>query len=159
MAPLGFRDEPVSVRLGRCSASRAGAAPRGDTHYQKRVSAPLHDRIDIHREVLPIEYDNLTNRRLREARRGNGQKRSIASKRVMLSGPKRDTASRTLDELSDALLMRHDGRRAGSITLDGITVRRYSVPGHAGGPPLCLDPLVIRQQLLPKAHVLWRHFQ
>jgi magnesium chelatase family protein len=36
------------------------------TRYQKRISGPLMDRIDIHVEVPRVDYDKLTNDRLGE---------------------------------------------------------------------------------------------
>ena len=37
------------------------------TKYQKRISGPLLDRIDIHIEVPRVEYDKLSDQRLGEA--------------------------------------------------------------------------------------------
>lgn len=37
------------------------------SRYQKRLSGPLLDRIDIHVEVPPVEYDKLSNERVAES--------------------------------------------------------------------------------------------
>jgi magnesium chelatase family protein len=40
---------------------------RAVSHYQKRISGPLLDRIDIHIEVPRVDYEKLTDDRLGEA--------------------------------------------------------------------------------------------
>jgi len=52
--PCGFFGDPV--RECRCN-------PGAVTRYQKRISGPLLDRIDIHLEVPRIEYEQLADRR------------------------------------------------------------------------------------------------
>ncbi|MGC4104909.1 MAG: YifB family Mg chelatase-like AAA ATPase [Thermomicrobiales bacterium] len=52
--PCGFFGDPV--RECRC-------APSAVTGYQKRISGPLLDRIDIHLDVPRIEYEQLADRR------------------------------------------------------------------------------------------------
>ena len=52
--PCGFFGDPV--RECRCSHATV-------TRYQKRISGPLLDRIDIHLEVPRIDYDQLADRR------------------------------------------------------------------------------------------------
>ena len=52
--PCGFAGDPVKP----CSCS-----PSAITRYQKRISGPLLDRIDIHLEVPRIEYEKLADRR------------------------------------------------------------------------------------------------
>jgi magnesium chelatase family protein len=52
--PCGFYGDPV--RECRC-------APSTVTRYQKRISGPLLDRIDIHLEVPRIDYEQLSDRR------------------------------------------------------------------------------------------------
>ncbi|MGB3329937.1 MAG: YifB family Mg chelatase-like AAA ATPase [Thermomicrobiales bacterium] len=52
--PCGFFGDPV--RECRCSASAV-------TRYQKRISGPLLDRIDIHLDVPRIDYEHLADRR------------------------------------------------------------------------------------------------
>ena len=55
--PCGFFGDPV--RECRCSHSTV-------TRYQKRISGPLIDRIDIHLDVPRIDYDQLADRRAGE---------------------------------------------------------------------------------------------
>ncbi|MSP12233.1 MAG: ATP-binding protein [Chloroflexi bacterium] len=56
--PCGFYGDPVK----ECTCS-----PSTVTRYQKRISGPLLDRIDIHLDVPRVEYEKLTNDRLGES--------------------------------------------------------------------------------------------
>ncbi len=55
--PCGYYGDPVR----ECTCS-----PTTVTRYQKRISGPLLDRIDIHIEVPRVDYNKLTNDRLGE---------------------------------------------------------------------------------------------
>jgi magnesium chelatase family protein len=55
--PCGFYGDPTR----ECTCS-----PTQVTRYQKRISGPLLDRIDIHVEVPRVDYDKLTDDRLGE---------------------------------------------------------------------------------------------
>jgi magnesium chelatase family protein len=55
--PCGYFNDPVR----ECTCSMAMI-----TRYQKRISGPLLDRIDIHVEVPRVEYEKLTDERLGE---------------------------------------------------------------------------------------------
>ncbi len=55
--PCGYYGDP----LRECTCS-----PATVTRYQKRISGPLLDRIDIHVEVPRVDYDKLTDDRLGE---------------------------------------------------------------------------------------------
>ena len=55
--PCGYYGDPVKP----CTCS-----PGIVTKYQKRISGPLLDRIDIHIEVPRVEYDKLSDQRLGE---------------------------------------------------------------------------------------------
>ncbi len=55
--PCGYYGDPVKA----CTCS-----PGIVTKYQKRISGPLLDRIDIHIEVPRVEYDKLSDQRLGE---------------------------------------------------------------------------------------------
>ncbi len=55
--PCGFFGDPIK----QCSCSNSTI-----TRYQKRISGPLMDRIDIHIEVPQVEYDKLSSQRLSE---------------------------------------------------------------------------------------------
>jgi magnesium chelatase family protein len=56
--PCGYHGD--SVRACTCS-------PRTVSKYQKRISGPLLDRVDIHVEVPRVEYEKLSDDRLGEA--------------------------------------------------------------------------------------------
>ena len=58
--PCGFFGDPVK----ECTCSHQTV-----TRYQKRISGPLLDRIDIHIEVPRADYDRLTEERAGETRR------------------------------------------------------------------------------------------
>ncbi len=74
--PCGFAGDPVKP----CSCT-----PQSITRYQKRISGPLMDRIDIHLEVPRIEYEKLADRRPGEpssaVRARVEQARSVQAKR------------------------------------------------------------------------------
>ena len=55
--PCGYYGDPVKP----CTCSSATV-----TKYQKRISGPLLDRIDIHIEVPRVDYDKLSDNRLGE---------------------------------------------------------------------------------------------
>lgn len=56
--PCGFYGDPVK----QCTCSNSTI-----TRYQKRISGPMLDRIDIHIDVPRVEYDKLSSQRLGEA--------------------------------------------------------------------------------------------
>ncbi len=56
--PCGFYGDPIKA----CSCSNNTV-----TRYQKRISGPLMDRIDIHIEVPRVDYDKLSDKRLGES--------------------------------------------------------------------------------------------
>lgn len=56
--PCGYHGDPVK----ECTCSLTQVL-----RYQKRISGPLLDRIDIHIEVPRVEYDKLTSNRLGES--------------------------------------------------------------------------------------------
>ena len=55
--PCGYAGDPVK----ECTCSHSTIS-----RYQKKISGPLLDRIDIHIEVPRVEYDKLSDRRLGE---------------------------------------------------------------------------------------------
>ena len=70
--PCGFAGDPVKP----CTCS-----PSAITRYQKRISGPLLDRIDIHLEVPRLEYEKLADRRPGEPS-ATVQQRVIAARAV-----------------------------------------------------------------------------
>src|SRR5512145_522800 len=57
LCPCGYYGDPIKP----CTCSSATV-----TKYQKRISGPLLDRIDIHIEVPRVEYEKLSDSRLGE---------------------------------------------------------------------------------------------
>ena len=53
-APAAFRETPVN----ECSCTAMAIS-----RYQKKISGPLLDRIDIHVEVPRVDYDKLADKR------------------------------------------------------------------------------------------------
>jgi magnesium chelatase family protein len=78
--PCGYYGDPVKP----CTCS-----PGTVTKYQKRISGPLLDRIDIHIEVPRVEYDKLSDappgRAVRVAIRRGWKPPASASERRNLS--------------------------------------------------------------------------
>ncbi len=70
--PCGYYGDPVKA----CTCSQGTV-----TKYQKRISGPLLDRIDIHIEVPRVEYDKLSDRRVGEPST-NIQKRVEAAREI-----------------------------------------------------------------------------
>jgi magnesium chelatase family protein len=62
------------------------------SRYQKRISGPLLDRIDIHVEVPRVEYDELFDDRLAEAA-------TAAQERVQASRKHQRLPSRTVGKM------------------------------------------------------------
>src|SRR5512132_412953 len=56
--PCGYYGDPIK----ECTCT-----PTQIARYQKRISGPLLDRIDIHIQVPRVEYDKLTGERLDES--------------------------------------------------------------------------------------------
>lgn len=105
--PCGFFGDPQ--RECRCS-------PSAVTRYQKRISGPLLDRIDIHLEVPRIDYEQLADRRAAE-RSGAVRCRVEAARRIQAAryaesdlltnadmGPKEIQKFARLDEAGEQLV-------------------------------------------------------
>jgi len=89
-------------------------APSAVTKYQKRISGPLLDRIDIHVEVPRVDYEKLSNDRL-------GESSAIIRQRV--------EAARQIQRERFADLIHSDGGKGNSITCNAdmriAEVRKY----------------------------------
>ncbi len=84
--PCGYFGDPVKA----CTCS-----PGIVTKYQKRISGPLLDRIDIHIEVPRVEYDKLSDQRL-------GEPSAAIQKRVEAARQRqRERFSAAAQQLSD----------------------------------------------------------
>jgi len=94
--PCGFYGDPVR----ECTC-----APSAQARYQKRISGPLLDRIDIHLEVPRIDYEQLADRR-------QGEKSEVVRARV------------------EAARQIQIGRFAGSDTLTNAAMGPKDVQGH-----------------------------
>ena len=81
--PCGFANDPQKP----CTC-----APAVVTRYQKRISGPLLDRIDIHIEVPRVDYEKLSGDRLGETSESIRQRvqaaRDIQNKRFSNTGSK-----------------------------------------------------------------------
>src|SRR4051812_42644615 len=105
--PCGYSGDPVR----ECTCT-----PSSITRYQKRISGPLLDRIDIHLDVPRIEYEKLSDSR-------SGEPSAIIRERVEAArerqrtrltdtayrtnadmGPKQVQTYCTLDSAGDALM-------------------------------------------------------
>jgi magnesium chelatase family protein len=88
--PCGYYGDPVKP----CTCSNSTV-----TKYQKRISGPLLDRIDIHIEVPRVEYDKLSDRRLGEsssviqARVESARERQRLRFKIHATSPKIDSNS------------------------------------------------------------------
>jgi magnesium chelatase family protein len=81
------------------------------TRYQKRISGPLLDRIDIHVEVPRVDYEKLTDERLGERseairarveRARETQRRRFADTSLSCNADMGPTEVRTICQLDDA---------------------------------------------------------
>ena len=70
--PRGYYGDPIKP----CTCSSATV-----TKYQKRISGPLLDRIDIHIEVPRVEYEKLSDQRLGEPSAAIRQRVELARQR------------------------------------------------------------------------------
>jgi magnesium chelatase family protein len=89
-------------------------APSAVTKYQKRISGPLLDRIDIHIEVPRVDYEKLSNVRL-------GESSAIIRQRV--------EAARQIQRERFTSLNHEDGAKGNSITCNAdmriAEIRKY----------------------------------
>lgn len=99
--PCGFFGDPTR----ECTC-----APALVTRYQKRISGPLLDRIDLHVEVPRVPYDKLTDKRLGEAshiiaarvqRARDHQRERFAGSEVLSNGNMRPAEVRQFCKLDD----------------------------------------------------------
>jgi magnesium chelatase family protein len=88
--PCGYAGDPVKP----CSCS-----PGMVTKYQKRISGPLLDRIDIHISVPRVEYDKLSDKRV-------GEPSQVVRKRVELARDRQRSRFKGVDGVSSNADMR-----------------------------------------------------
>jgi magnesium chelatase family protein len=93
------------MRLSRRSKKNCTCSPSVVARYQKRISGPLIDRIDIHVEVPSVNYDKLTSER-------QGEPSSAVRERVTAARQKqaerfRGTRLLTNADMGPAELRRH----------------------------------------------------
>ncbi len=90
--PCGYYGDPIKP----CSC-----APSTVTKYQKRISGPLLDRIDIHVEVPRVDYQKLSDDRLGEPsaaiRERVERARELQRRRFAGESDSRSSKSRSLD--------------------------------------------------------------
>src|SRR5215211_2277297 len=105
--PCGYLGDPV--RECRCAASAV-------QRYQKRISGPLLDRIDIHIEVPRVEYEKLAEKRGGETSAAVRERVTVARKRQQVRygggalytnadmGPKELASYVTLDTAAESMM-------------------------------------------------------
>mgnify|MGYP001050243065 FL=1 len=103
--PCGYYGDPLKP----CTCSSATV-----TKYQKRISGPLLDRIDIHVEVPRVEYDKLSDRRLGEPSEVIRQRVETARQRqrqrfsIPTSQPGDDPAGQPTSEAGNGVICNAD---------------------------------------------------
>ncbi len=108
--PCGYYGDPVKP----CTCSNATV-----TKYQKRISGPLLDRIDIHIEVPRVEYDKLSDRRLGESSEVIQKRVEAARERQRQRFPKRSSGAKDGSDVPDPITCNAEMRPA--------DVRQYCV--------------------------------
>jgi magnesium chelatase family protein len=125
--PCGYYGD--SLKPCTCSSSMV-------TKYQKRISGPLLDRIDIHIEVPRVDYNKLSSDRLGEASaaiRGRVEAaREIQRRRFAASATSGDVAVQNIAVQNVAV--RHDGAQGVTCNADMrvADVRRFCKLDDAG---------------------------
>jgi magnesium chelatase family protein len=120
----------VSLRLFRRHPRRPHLSRWSECHYQKRISGPLLDRIDIHLDVPRIPHEQLSDRRPGEtsatiqervARAREIQARRFAGTTLLTNadmGPKELRQHAALDDATETLL-------GSAVRQMGLSARAY----------------------------------
>jgi len=101
--PCGYYGDPVKP----CTCSNAIV-----TKYQKRISGPLLDRIDIHIEVPRVEYDKLSDHRLGEPSAMIQARVQAARERQRVRFPVRSTQAKDGSDTPNAITCNAEMRPA-----------------------------------------------
>jgi magnesium chelatase family protein len=101
--PCGYYGDPVKP----CTCSNAIV-----TKYQKRISGPLLDRIDIHIEVPRVEYDKLSDHRLGEPSATIQARVQAARERQRVRFPVRSTQAKDGSDTPNAITCNAEMRPA-----------------------------------------------
>lgn len=109
--PCGYFGDPV--RECRCPSSTV-------TRYQKRISGPLLDRIDIHLEVPRIDYDQLSDRRA-------GERSEVVRERVERARGIQSARFSGSDKLTNADMGPKEVQKFARLDEQGETLVRMAV--------------------------------
>lgn len=119
--PCGYYGDPV--RECRCGTAQI-------QRYQKKISGPLLDRIDIHVEVPRVEYDKLASRRAGESssaiqsRVTDARQRQAARLQGSVALTNADMSARQLEQFV-ALDTMSDGMMKNAVTQLSLSPRSY----------------------------------
>ncbi len=109
--PCGYYGDPVH----ECTCSLSAV-----TTYQKRISGPLLDRIDIHVEVPRVEYEKLSSDRLGEAS-------AVVRERVVRARERQQTRFAASDIISNAEMRPAEVREFCRLDDNGHTLMRSAM--------------------------------
>lgn len=112
--PCGFNGDPIKP----CTC-----APAVVTKYQKRISGPILDRIDIHIEVPRVDYEKLSGDRLGESSE-TIRKRVQAARNIQ---HKRFTNSQSTDVLCNADMRIGEVRQFCQLQAEGQSLMRAAM--------------------------------
>ncbi len=118
--PCGYLGHPK--KACRC-------APGAIMKYQKRLSGPLLDRIDLHVTVPPVDQDTLT--KLRRAPTSNAIRARIEAARIIQKARLEDTRITTNGEMTTAHIRKYCRMSADSISLLKQAISRLSLSARS----------------------------
>ncbi len=109
--PCGYYGDPLHA----CTCSLSAV-----TNYQKRISGPLLDRIDIHIEVPRVEYEKLSSERL-------GEPSAVIRERVVRARERQTARFASLDISSNAEMRPAEVREFCRLEEDGHALMRSAM--------------------------------
>jgi magnesium chelatase family protein len=109
--PCGFYGDPVKA----CTCSQGAV-----TKYQKRISGPLLDRIDIHIQVPRVEYEKLSDSRL-------GEPSSVVRARVEAARQRQRERFRSTEMTSNADMRPAEVRQFCALDETGRTLMKTAM--------------------------------
>ena len=118
--PCGFHSHPVK----ECSCSPSTVA-----RYQKKISGPLMDRVDVFAEVPPVEYEKLLESSSGEASSGPRQRVELA--RELQRERFRDNGFLCNSEMGPAEVWEHCKMEDGASSLLQTAAQRLTLSARA----------------------------